>query len=62
TLIGSNLNANQPPDIADLPVGGFDWSDMAQETNSYPCPTAPKARKPLLRMDLPYVGREGSKF
>jgi hypothetical protein len=49
-------------DIADLPVGGLDWSDMAQEAGSHPCPTAPKARKPLLLMDLPNTGREGSKF
>ena len=44
------------------PIGGLDWSDMAQEADSYPCPTAPKARKPLLLMDLPNTGREGSKF
>ena len=50
------------PDIADLPVGGLDWSDMAQEAGSYPCHPPPKARKPLLLMGLPYTGREGSKF
>ena len=50
------------PDIADLPIGGLDWSDIAQEAGSYPCHPAPKAGKPLLLMDLPYVGREGSKF
>jgi hypothetical protein len=44
------------------PIGGLDWSDMAQEADSYPCPLAPKARKPLLLMDLPNTGREGSKF
>jgi len=44
------------------PIGGLDWSDIAQEAGSYPCPTAPKARKPLLLMDLPYTGREGSEF
>jgi len=44
------------------PIGGLDWSDIAQEAGSYPCHPAPKARKPLLLMDLPYVGREGSKF
>jgi hypothetical protein len=44
------------------PIGGLDWSDIAQEAGSYPCPTAPKARKPLLLMDLPNTGREGSKF
>ena len=32
TLFGSNLNTNQPPDIADLPVGGLDWSDMVPNT------------------------------
>jgi hypothetical protein len=62
TLIGSNLNANQQPDIADLPAGGLDWSDMAQEAGSYPCHPAPKTRKPLLLMDLPNTGREVSKF
>ncbi len=44
------------------PIGGLDWSDIAQEAGSYPCHPIPKARKPLLRIDLPYVGREGSKF
>jgi hypothetical protein len=44
------------------PIGGLDWSDRDQEAGSYPCPTAPKARKPLLLMDLPNTGREGSKF
>jgi hypothetical protein len=48
------------PDIADLPIGGLDWSDIAQEAGSHPCHPAPKAGKPLLLMDLPYVGREGS--
>jgi hypothetical protein len=62
TLIGSNLNANQQPDIADLPVGGLDWSDMAREAGSYPCHPAPHTRKSLLRMGLPNTGREGSKF
>jgi hypothetical protein len=42
------------------PIGGLDWSDIAQEAGSYPCPPAPKARKPLLLMDLPNTGREGS--
>jgi hypothetical protein len=42
------------------PTGGLDWSDMAQEAGSYPYHPTPKARKPLLLMDLPYVGREGS--
>jgi hypothetical protein len=52
-----------PGYLADiLPVGGLDWSDIAQEAGSYPCHPAPKAGKPLLLMDLPYVGREGSKF
>jgi hypothetical protein len=44
------------------PIGGLHWSDIPQEAGSYPCPTAPKARKPLLHMDLPNTGREGSKF
>ena len=44
------------------PIGGLDWHDIAQEAGSYPCPTEPKARKPLLLMDLPNTGREGSKF
>jgi hypothetical protein len=26
------------PDIADLPIGGLDWSDIAQEAGSYPVP------------------------
>jgi hypothetical protein len=53
---------NTLPDIADLPIGGLDWSDMAQEADSYPCHPALDALKPLLRMGLPYTGREGSKF
>jgi hypothetical protein len=44
------------------PIGGLDWSDLAQEADSYPCPPAPHTRKPLLLMDLPNTGREGSKF
>jgi hypothetical protein len=44
------------------PIGGLDWYDIAQEAGSYPCHPAPKARKPLLLMDLPNTGREGSKF
>jgi hypothetical protein len=44
------------------PIGGLDWSDMAQEAGSYPCHPAPHTRKPLLLMDLPNTGREGSKF
>jgi hypothetical protein len=50
------------PDIADLPIGGLDWSDIAQEAGAHPCHPAPKARKPLLQMGWTYVGREGSKF
>jgi len=44
------------------PTGGLDWSDMAQAAGSYPCHPALDALKPLLRIGLPYVGREGSKF
>ncbi len=56
------FDANQPPDIADLPVGGLDWSDMAQEAGSYAYHPTPQARNHLLLMDLPNTGREGSKF
>jgi hypothetical protein len=44
------------------PIGGLDWSDIAQKAGSYPCHPAPDALKPLLHMDLPTTGREGSKF
>ena len=50
------------PDIADLPVGGLDWSIIAHEAGSYPCHPALDALKPLLCMGLPSTGKEGSKF